>query len=167
MKKYILLLLFVLGVSGSVFLPSLSAENKAGQLSKLFAPAPDFTLEDINQDEYSLSAYKGKQPVLLFFWTTWCPYCQKELRILNNMSAVLAQEELAVFAVNVGEDTLKVQDFVKTYHLSYKVLLDQDGKVSQSFGIMGVPTYVIIDKEGRIVFQDNYFPNEYKDLIAG
>lgn len=136
-------------------------------LAKKLSLAPDFTLKDINQDTVNLSTYKDKQTVLLFFWTTWCPFCRKELRDLNQMHPELKKDGLEVLAIDVGESLDKVRIFIKSYALSFKVLLDKDTAVAQTYSILGVPTYVLVDKKGSIVFQDHYFPRkEYKGLVA-
>ena len=135
--------------------------------SKAFSPAPDFSLPDIYQDTYTLSSYKNKQPVLLLFWTTWCPFCRKELKVLNGLHAGLVVDGLVVLSIDAGEASDYVEDFVKDYNLAYRVLLDRDNRVAGSYEIMGVPTYILINKQGEIVFQDSYFPyKEYKDLVA-
>ncbi len=129
--------------------------------------APDFTLYDIYQDAYTISNYKDKQPVLLLFWTTWCPFCRKELKVLNGMYSGLAEDGVEVLSVNVGETPNSVQDFVQAYNLVYRVLLDRDNRVAGLYELIGVPTYVLIDKQGEIVFKDNYLPaTEYKDLLG-
>ncbi|HLD83043.1 MAG TPA: redoxin domain-containing protein [Candidatus Omnitrophota bacterium] len=128
--------------------------------------APDFQLLDTRQDRISLKDYRGKQPVLLFFWTTLCPLCEEELRILNDSYPSLVSDGLEVLAIDVAERPSKVEEFIKAFHLTYRVLLDMDTSVAVAYRVFGVPTYVLIDKEGSIVFQDNYFPqNEYKKLI--
>ncbi len=130
-------------------------------------PAPDFKLRDIYQNIDTLSDYRGKQPVLLFFWATWCPFCQKELRVLNQSYAGLAEDGLEVLAINVGELPNTVENFIESYHLAYRVLLDKDQAVAYSYEIVGIPVYVLVDNEGYIVFQDSYLPyREYKDLIS-
>ena len=129
-------------------------------------PAPDFTLIDVHDDTITLSSYKGKQPVILFFWTTWCPFCQKELRVLNDRYGGLVREGFEVLAIDVGEDPDKVTNFVTSYYLAYRVLLDKDTMASLKYSLVGVPTYVIVDKDGNIVFKDNFFPQNYKDLVA-
>ena len=127
--------------------------------------AANFTLLDSENKEFSLSGFKGK-PVILFFWTTWCPYCQKELKQLNTMYAELLKNGVELVAINIEEPADKVQKFVKAYPLLFRVLLDKEAKVAEAYGIVGVPTYIFINKEGRIVFDNHYFPQkEYKDLI--
>jgi len=137
-------------------------------LAKDFEVAPDFKLQDLYQDIFQLSDYKDKQPLLLFFWTTWCPFCQNELRVLNGMYAGFLKDGVELLSVNVGELPDTVESFTNTYHLSYRVLLDRDTNMSRAYGASGVPAYILIDKKGRIIFKGNYFPQkEYKDLISG
>ena len=127
--------------------------------------ATNFTLLDLENKEFTLSDFKSK-PVILFFWTTWCPHCQVAIKNLNSMHKELLQNGVELVAINVDESADKVQRFIGTYPLSYRVLLDTDAKVAQAYGILGVPAYFLINKEGRIVFNNHYFPQkEYKDLI--
>lgn len=129
-------------------------------------PAPDFKLSDLNNRSFKLSGYKGKQPVIMLFWTSWCPYCRDELKIINQMNEELKKDKTEVLGINVGESLPKIYKFIKSYNLTYPVLLDQDGSVSRSYGIFGIPTYVIVDDKGIIRFQNNYFPkDEYKKII--
>ena len=130
-------------------------------------PAPDFKLSDLDNKSFTLSGYKGKQPVIILFWTTWCPYCRDELKKINQMNEELKKDKVEVLAINAGESLSKVSKFIKSYNLTYPVLLDQDGSVSRSYGIFGVPTYVFIDNKGDIRLQENYFPEEeYKKIIS-
>ncbi len=68
MKNYLRNLLAMLFVF--IFISTVSAKESFS--------APDFKLQDTNGGLVMLSSYKGKQPIILFFWTTWCPYCRRE-----------------------------------------------------------------------------------------
>jgi len=138
MKRGMKFLVFVL------FISILTAGYAAA--AKEFKPAPDFKLQDLYQDIFKLSDYKDKQPVILFFWASWCPFCQNELKVLNGMYAGLVEDGTMLLSVNVGELPDTVDKFTRSYHLSYRVLLDRDTSVSRSFGVQGVPTYMLIDK---------------------
>lgn len=133
--------------------------------TKTIESAVDFNLLDLENKLVSLSDFKGRS-VLLFFWTTWCPFCRKDLQVLNDMYAELAKEGLEVLAINVGERVYKVANFVKNYNLTYEVLLDEDMAVTENYEILGVPTYIIVDRQGYLRFKGYSFPKErYKDLI--
>lgn len=128
--------------------------------------ASNFKLQDIDQDTIVLSSYKFKKPVVLFFWTTWCPMCPSELRNLNNVYLQLTKDKIEVLAIDSGELPDEVNDFIKKYFLAYRVLLDKDTEVTQSYAITGFPTYVLINKDGEIVFKDTYFPMaKYRKLL--
>lgn len=122
--------------------------------------APAFQLNDLNDQAVFLSDYKDKQAVVLFFWTTWCPYCREELKRLNQEYAGLTKNSIKVLTINVGEPKYKVDNFVKSRNLTLSVLLDKESTVAEAYELMGVPTYFVIDKAGQIVLAGNYFPKD-------
>lgn len=130
-------------------------------------PAPDFKLQDLSQKTITLSDYKGKQPVILFFWTTWCPFCRKEIRILNEKYPELRKEGWELFAINLEEPVYKIENFLKNYTVNFKVLLDRDASIAYAYDLLGIPTYVFIDKKGNIRSVRHTFPqNNLKELIS-
>lgn len=149
MKRISALVLFLLFFSCS--LPAQGALDK-GEI------ALDFRLKDLKENTIALSSYRGRQPVFLFFWTTWCPYCARGLKGLNDIYPQLKEKGWEVLAINSGEPREKVAAFVRHYPLGFKVLLDENIAVAELYNVLGVPTYVLIDKSGTVVFKDNYFP---------
>jgi len=128
--------------------------------------APNFQLKDLAGNTVTLSEYKGKQDVLLFFWTTWCPYCRRGLKVLNEKHTQLLKDGVEILAINVNETFGKVDSFVKNYALTFKTLLDLDADVATTYKLLGFPTYIIVDKKGYIRSTGYSFPEEeYKDLI--
>ncbi|MDD5506159.1 MAG: TlpA disulfide reductase family protein, partial [Candidatus Omnitrophica bacterium] len=107
--------------------------------------AGDIVLNDLESRRVDLSGLTGR-PSILFFWTTWCPYCRSELRALNKMYPQMEKEGITVFAVNVGEENYKVKRFLKDYALDVRVLLDEEGLAAKNYKLRGVPTYVFINK---------------------
>ncbi|MDD5692057.1 MAG: TlpA disulfide reductase family protein [Candidatus Omnitrophica bacterium] len=128
------------------------------------ASADSVILNDLNAEKTDISSYKGKA-VLLFFWTTWCPYCREEIIMLNRMAPQMQKEGMEVFAVNVGEADNKVFSFVGKNMLTLRVLLDRDGKAADNYDVIGVPTYIILDKAGKVALRRNSFPKDYKSLL--
>jgi len=128
------------------------------------ALAEDIILNDLNGQAVNISSYKGK-PVVLFFWTTWCPYCRVELKKLNQQSSVMEKEGIVVLGINVRESSYKVKKFFDNYQLNLKILLDQDGLLARKYDLMGVPTFVFLDKAQEVIAQVNNLPDDYKSIL--
>lgn len=130
------------------------------------AIAPNFQLKDLAGNTVSLSEYKGKQDVLLFFWTTWCPYCRKGIKVLNEKHTQLSKDGVEILAINVSEPAGKVDSFVRNSPLTFKTLLDLNADVAMTYKLLGFPTYIIVDRKGYIRSTGYSFPEEeYEDLI--
>ncbi|MCX5715049.1 MAG: TlpA disulfide reductase family protein [Candidatus Omnitrophica bacterium] len=126
----------------------------------------DFTFNGLNQNTVSLASFRDKQPVILIFWTTWCPYCRKELQSLNTRFEELSKEGWGILAVDAGEDAHKVESYRDAHGIKLDLLLDRDMKITNSLEILGVPSYVIINKKGYLVAKAHTFsPEKYKYLL--
>ena len=112
--------------------------------------APDFSLKDLQGKTFKLSSYSGK-PVLLFFGATWCPSCRAEIPAYKDIYSTYSKRGLEVIYIDIMEPAKKVARFAKTNSLTYKVLLDENGNVADNYGIIGVPTLILIDKERNII----------------
>jgi len=112
-------------------------------------PAPDFYFETPEGQSTSLSQLKGT-PVLVNFWATWCGPCRYEMPFLQQIHQERPGDELALLAVNVGENSSQVSQFMESAGFSFTVLLDKQAVVAQRYNVMGIPTTVFIDKEGVI-----------------
>ena len=111
--------------------------------------APDFQLQSLDGETVSLSDFRG-EPVLLNFWATWCGPCVGEMPLLQEIHEEWETEGLASLAVNVGETSTQVKDFMQFYNLSMPVLLDTKRSVSGRYSIIGIPTTFFLDKDGII-----------------
>lgn len=118
-------------------------------------PVKGFTLMDMNGRKVSLVDYRGKT-VVLNFWATWCPPCRAEMPEFNEMNKEFQKSGKAVLlAINMTDgmrDTKsKVESFLKENKYSMTVLLDDGGKVADSFLIRYIPSTFVIDKDGKLV----------------
>lgn len=128
------------------------------------ASAEDLILNDLNGKTVNLSSYNGK-PAILFFWTTWCRFCRNEIKTLNQMYPQMKKEGINVFAVNIGESSDTVRRFVMSKALDFRVLLDRGGLAADKYNVIGVPTYIFIDKSGRVISDEHALPLDYKKLL--
>lgn len=113
--------------------------------------APPFDLPAPGGDLHRLADHRG-EVVLVNFWATWCGPCREELPILEALHRELGGEGLAIVGVNVDRGgPLRVQRFSEQQGLSFPILHDPEQRVASRYAVLGYPTTVVIDREGRIV----------------
>lgn len=129
---------------------------------------PDFTLDSFSGDRISLSDHAGKV-VVLNFWASWCPHCREEMAEFQRLHNDLVDSGDAVLLMlnqvdGVRETRQSANKFLADHKYDFITLYDH-GMVGYSiFGIPGLPTTVVIDKEG-------YFssfvvgPTDYKTVM--
>ncbi len=117
-------------------------------------PAPDFTLEDMDEEKHSFRDLRGKV-VLLNFWATWCPPCRREMPSMERLHQKLDSASFKVLAVNQMEDGDHVFAYIGQLEVdpTFTILFDKDSKVSNSFGVVGLPTTFLIDKQGMVRYR--------------
>lgn len=119
--------------------------------------APDFELKKLNGETVSLKEFRGRT-VLLSFGTTWCPYCLKEIPALKDIHEKFGG--IKIIYVDVQEGKAVVDELVAGNSIPYTVLLDEDGKTSAAYKILGFPTVFIIDKEGVLRYKGYGIPED-------
>jgi len=117
---------------------------------KIEAKAPDFVLKDLNGRQFKLSDHRGI-PTLLIFTTTWCSYCRAEIPHFKDIYTAYEKRGLVMVNIDIQESQERVSLFAAKYRLPYRTLLDKTGDVASIYSVRGVPTMVLINKEGNIV----------------
>jgi peroxiredoxin len=115
-------------------------------------PAPDFTLRDIQGQDITLSAHRGKA-VVVDFWATWCAPCRIAMPHLQALSQEYP-DQLAVLAVSLDQDPQRVvPPFAAQMGLTFTLLADTRAmQVAQQWGgVRQIPTAYLIDPDGRVV----------------
>jgi len=112
--------------------------------------AIDFKLKDLNGKEVSLSDFKGKS-VFLNFFATWCPPCKAEMPDMEKLYEETKHSDLVIIAVDLGEGTETVANFITNNKYNFKVLLDSNNIAAEKYEISSIPTSYFIDKDGNIV----------------
>src|SRR5665647_575546 len=117
-------------------------------------PAPGFTLEDMDAKKFSLKDYRGKV-VLLNFWATWCPPCRREMPSIERLYQNFKGKDFVVLAVNQMEDGDQVFTYTGELEVAptFPILFDKSSDVARAYGVLGLPTTYLIDKEGNIRFR--------------
>lgn len=138
----------MLGLILALGSPGYGAQDASDLHRGIEKPAPGFSLKDLNGKTVSFKAYRGRN-VLLVFTTTWCPYCKREIPELKRLHRTY-RGKLDIIAIYINESPRKVAAFVKEYQIPYTVLLDPEAEAAQAYGIIGVPTRVLVGKDGKI-----------------
>ena len=147
-------------------------ENYA-RANKLSAgkPSPDFALLNMDGNIVSLSSLKGKV-VFIDYWATWCVPCIVAMPVTHKLIEKFKDNKDVVFLnVNVNDDFTKWKNFVTKEKMSGENLYankEQSDNLYKSYNIIGIPHYVLIDKQGKMIETnaDNTVKTENKITIA-
>lgn len=156
MKRYTFLtFLLILFVSIGFYFytaneSSAQAENEVG--ITVGKTAPVFILKNINADDIHVDAVKDKKVMVLNFWATWCPPCREEMPELEKFYKNYGTK-VQFFGIDEQEPADKVSMFLQNNGYTYPILLDTNGEIGQRFKVNGIPTTVIIDAKGTIIYR--------------
>ena len=113
-------------------------------------PAPAFALTAISGGtSISLEQLKGKV-VFVDFWASWCGPCRQSLPQYEKLRTELADKPFAIIAINLDEETADATAFLKQHPVNYTILRDPAGDVPKAFGLVGMPTSYLIDRDGIV-----------------
>ncbi len=131
------------------------AAAKTGQMAayvKKSAPEalPEITFNDASGKTLSLADFKGKT-ILLNLWATWCAPCREEMGSLNRLQQALGSDKFEVVALSLDRKGAEAsQKFLdETKATSLKLYIDASAKQGTVLKIVGMPTTILIDTEGR------------------
>ena len=129
--------------------PTPSAAATGVSSAPLFAAS----FKDFDRQLQPLAKYKG-QPMLVYFWATWCQSCKHEVPELKALHEKYKSRKLQVIGIS-ADNTDKVREFAKEYAINYTLLLGSNDAIalSKQLGntVGGLPFAVVIDAKGNIV----------------
>ena len=128
----------------------------------------ELKFKDLNLQEVDLTNKKGNI-MILNFWATWCAPCRREMPSLEKLTHM--HPEIKVYAINTEKpNKLKAQDFFKFIGvLSLDIFFDPQLKLVKQFNMRGLPTSILIDKEGkefgRVIGEINFTDEDFIELL--
>lgn len=140
---YVLQFLFIIGCGGNA--DNLMVGNKA----------PDFTLPDAMGNEFTLSQFQGKSPVILYFYPkAGTPGCTKQACGIRDNFQSFNVNGITIFGISVDSKE-SIKDFIDEYNLNFPLLSDESKNVSRQYGVLnslGLDSRItfIVNKEGYI-----------------
>jgi len=114
--------------------------------------APEIHFADDQGHDLTLDDFRG-HVVLLNIWATWCVPCRKEMPTLDRLQANLSGEEFLVIPLSIDRDGVApVKRFYQEVGVEkLGIYVDPSGRASRALSVPGVPTTLLIDREGREV----------------
>jgi len=132
---------------------------------------PDFTLTDMEGNEFTLSEMAGNKPVVIDFWATWCGWCITGFPNLVEFTADYGDEvEVVGVGVWMDPETIKVDDIVafkEEHGLNFRLLLNWESDLAEKYFVNGIPMTVVVDKDGKVAaLYSGYHETLKEDLVS-
>lgn len=142
-QKWVIELLVILAV--------IVAVRAWTQRDLVTGPAPPLDARLLGGESVSLARLAEERgPLLVHFWATWCPVCD-----LEHGSVQAISEDHAVLGVAMQSGSAEdVEAFMREEGLDYPVVVDELGELARRFGVRGVPTSLIVDRDGQIRYTE-------------
>ena len=149
-----------------LFCPLTWSQSFEARKEEMCKNLEDFKLQDLSGKEVSLKGFIGSDTVVFMFWTKWCPVCRRSITELMKLGSKVDASRVAL--VNISEKKEEVESFLNRFDSNpFTVLLDSEGALASDCKVTGIPSFIIIDKDGRVEFEGNYLPRRYKvDLLV-
>jgi cytochrome c biogenesis protein CcmG/thiol:disulfide interchange protein DsbE len=111
-------------------------------------PAPDFTIPH-STGTTTLKELRGRV-VYLDFWASWCTPCLRSFPWMNEMKAKYADRGLEIISVNLDQERVLAETFLQQVPASFTVVYDPAGELATRYGLKGMPTSFLIDRQGKL-----------------
>ncbi len=109
-------------------------------------PAPDFALPDGSGKTVRLSDFRGKQPVYLDFWASWCIPCRKSFPWMNELQS--RYPGVKIIAVNLDEQREDADRFLSAVPARFAIAFDPKAAMARAYDVKVMPSSFLIDREG-------------------
>ncbi len=150
-------LLGALAVAAASSAPAALAETASDPIEVLKisrtasgSEAPAFSLPQLDGPIVDSKDLRGKV-VVLNFWATWCGPCKDEMPALERLRRQFDQKDVAFYTVTTDLQREGIKAFLHHLGLGLPVLLDEDKDASSAFLVRGLPTTVLIGRDGKLV----------------
>jgi len=131
-------------------------------------PAPAFELPVFGSESrhVSLESLRGKV-VLLDFWASWCGPCRQSFPLYEKLRSELPAQDFTLLAINLDEMADGPAAFLYEHPVGYTSLADPAGDVARKFGLIGMPTSFVIDRDGVVRSRHTGFKPQDIDAVRG
>jgi len=126
--------------------------------------APDFSLPGLVDITVDLAEHRGKV-IYLDFWASWCVPCRESFPWMNELQNKHSKRSFEVIAINLDKDHQAAVNFLKKLGNQVTVAFDKNSATAEAYGVVGMPSSYVIDRQGNIAFSHIGFEDKHKELI--
>ena len=162
------LIIFIFFISYSFANETIDIKNLS--INKELKKYDELTFLDDENNQLNVKDFSGNL-ILLNFWATWCAPCKEEMPSLDILQNHDGLDNLKIFPINVGQDNLKksLKFFEDLEINNLKVYFDPPTTLAKKFGLRGIPTSILINKEGfefaRIIGSTDFEDKKFIDWL--
>lgn len=127
------------------------------------SPAPEFTLKNDKGENVSLNDFLGKY-LIVDFWGTWCGACLKGIPKMNEYY-LKYKDKIEFTSIDCHDSKEVWLKAIAKYHMNWINLFSENDEVAKEYGVIGHPTKIIIDKEGKIILKTIGEGDEFYDKL--
>lgn len=117
--------------------------------------APDFEVTTRDVGVFRLSDFRGRKPVYVIFWNTWCSYCVKKTPRYQKLQQQFG-DKIEIIAINTtwSDSREEMRSFEEHHHINYSTAFDASELITDRYRVFNVPTEFIVDINGIIRYRD-------------
>ena len=120
----------------------------------------NFSLTGLDGKNVKFSLIGRNKIMVLNFWASWCSTCREEIPGLKKLQERYSAKDVVFLGINVGENEADAKRFIEKYHYPYPVLMDKDKKAAKGYGLVRLPTTIVVSKKGKILFSGPQPPDK-------
>lgn len=113
-------------------------------------PAPNFSVEFLEGERFTLADHVGKKVIVINFFATWCGPCKEEMPEFVRYVEKRRSEPFLMIGIDADEPKAAVMDFMQEQGVNYPVAIDRGGKLQKLFSVRAFPTTVLIGTDGIV-----------------
>ncbi len=123
------------------------------------AQLPNLELKNLDQEWVSLDELKGEKLTVIDFWATWCKPCVSAIPKLNLLQKEFEPQGVEFIGINTDgpRNQSKVKPFARALNIGYPILFDPDQEAVDELNIAVLPTLLIYNSKGKMVFRHEGF----------
>ncbi len=106
---------------------------------------------------------KGRVTII-HFWTEGCSSCMREMPEMESLYSTHKDKGLSIIAINVGQEPEAVDAAIRKLHITYTVVVDNDGKVSRKYQVSSLPRTFFLDRDAVVRY--SLFGEANEELLA-